>query len=76
LRKFIFNPIFLKIAQISSRNVSGHPDGWKIEYKKEIIKVVIGILKQQNVLLLNSSISREFLNWHITVISLIIFKEI
>lgn len=34
LRKFIFNPIFLKIAQISSRNVSGHPDGWKIEYKK------------------------------------------
>jgi len=34
LRKFIFSPIFFKIAQISSRNVFDCPDGWKIEYRK------------------------------------------
>ncbi|MFQ6087278.1 MAG: L-2-amino-thiazoline-4-carboxylic acid hydrolase [Candidatus Methanofastidiosia archaeon] len=35
LRKLIFSPIFFKIVQISSKNVFDHPDGWKIEYKKE-----------------------------------------
>ena len=30
LRKFMFSPIFLKIAQSSSKNVFDHPDSWKI----------------------------------------------